>query len=392
MNSRQENPNQIMLFDDIEELGKQNILERIAHTRTPEQALTELEMRIVNHVKAKVQDLCESNPDEARSGIILHMDPMEISTERDVKNIYEYKKRIFTTISKLQDKNLFPGETIILDDTGEKISYSIFTKVVTNPDTKSVTIKVSGDYIDYVMNHVLPNPEVRMLKDFIKDLSTKYSSNFIYFLNDSIGKIRKKIGPQREYEITINKNSIKTFVPTDAKYTESGYMNRVIMPAIEDINNSDKAPYRITNENDIVIYKGRSIASYRFIVEMKADVISQPMFLDLNKDNRELIDQYLVPCSWSYLFFMLDHLHVDKSFKLFIQKDNDRMRTWKTYLHVASLTPEKRNGRYFHDAYASYWTQPLSVAELTNTYANACPQLIDEVITAAMEEINKSLK
>lgn len=388
LNSKKKNEIEQLNLFDFDELARTNMLDRVALERLPDHPVTEIEARIINNVKSQVQDICKSDP--TVDSIKITINPATLSENRKINNLAEYKNNIFKTVKKIQESKKLPGETIRFKGTDghtKTLTFTIFDRILSDDETKEIVVDVSPHYIDYVKKYVLPNPEVRLLKTFRNKLNTRYSNHFVDFLNDRIGGLRKEYGPQEVYEVEIDKEKIKKFIPTEAGYDDYKYVLRVLTPAIADVNNQDESPYIIDNPDNFVIKKGRKHDKYRFIVRMKSDKTSQPMFININNSDN-ILDNNLVPNSWTYLDFVMTTLHVDKSFRLRAKAENDRMRTWKTYLSVAVQDKEKRNGGYFNKAYSEYWASPTPVTVLINNFREIRPELCDEVIAEAMRIID----
>ena len=385
---------QISLFN-LEETIKTNILDRIATQRIPDRALTNLEAKIINHIKITVQELCERDPVKAKKdGIVITLNPADIASKIKSKNSYVYISKVFDTLIGMQDKKIIPAETIYLPSaSGEKlkrITYSLFSSIASDEETKNLSIRITPEYINYVTEDVLPYPEVRLLKNFLYSLSSKYSTHFINMINDEIGAYRKLNGPQEIYEVVVLKEYFRKRVPTKANYVDADYARNVIDSVIEDVNSHEQAPYSIINPHDYIIKKGRSYYKYRFVVKMKNNIDLQPMFLDSFEHDEEdkLYDDNYIPNSWDYLLGVLDQFHVDDAFKLRIKNDNDRERVWKTFLYVSCLDAPKRTGAYFNKAYTEYYAAEDKPSESILRFYMKRPELVDDLINSAMNEIS----
>jgi len=388
MHSKKDKPEQLTLFD-LDDLVKDNLLEKIAIERLPDFPVTEVENRIINFVKLKVQEICKQDP--SVQSIKLELDPMSLAKNRHISNISDYKERIYKTVERMHYEKKMPGESIRFkgkDGNMKLFTFQVFRNILTDEKTKKILIQVSDDYIDYT-KYVLPNPEVKLLKTFINRVSTKYTNHFVNFIIDQVGNLRKKSdGPETLYEVVVKKENIKKFIPTDAKYTDNKYVSKVLLPAILDVNNQEFAPFEIINPDNIVIKNGRSHYEYKFIVKMKKDTASQPMFINIDQQEGEIIDEKLVPYNWIYIDFVLRRIGADERLRRQIRADNDRERAWKTYLYVATKDKERRNGGYLNRAYSEYFAATSQIPVLVFDFCKMNPELIDEVI----EEIEKKIK
>lgn len=293
----------------------------------------------------------------------------------DLKDKSTYKRNIIAAAMSLYEQN--PQIALVRED--KTILTNVFQAIhVPNNSSDSII------HVEY--SHEFRKYMIRMKQEYdfeypvaaILNFSCKYSPSLYNFLLGKIAKLKKE---NKEYELE-NKFTIETslkeimkVVRTETKnISTSKYNYNVINPAITDINKHTNM--YIENGKPDYIKEGRAIVGYRFNITMRITPHDQ-VFRINNITNYKQIDEHL---TLDYIINKIQEIGVNSQFAIYVKKDNNPKKAWKSYLYTLLKCATEEKAAYFNKVYKENWAQSETMESMFKSLlAENVPELQDVV-------------